>query len=237
MEIFERRNRVAHASGLINEDYVQRCNTIGFPVEGMKVGNALKLNPRYLHKAVDVLIEFGVTLSFVAWRKLADESDNDAFEYLNTVCYEMIVASRYQLAVWSLDFALHKQSRPRSEVTLRRLFINLANSQKKLKKPEACFKTLDELDWSAASDIFQICIASLKDDPERVAALLPRLAASGEVSKTSFREWPVFDWVRSSPEVMQVFEQTFGEPLSKDQRADKVTDPATPKVTGNLTVH
>lgn len=134
VEVFERRNRVAHASGTVNEEYIARCKSIGFPTEGMETGKTLRLNPKYLHKSVDVLTEFGVTLSFVAWKKLAGESENDAFEYLNSVCYEMIGAGRYQLAVWLLDFALHKQPRPRSDVTVRRMFINLANCYKKNEK-------------------------------------------------------------------------------------------------------
>jgi len=106
VELFERRNRIAHASGVVNADYVDKCKTLGYPTDNIELGKELKLSPRYLHKVVDVLVEFGVTMAFVTWRKLAPDSEGQAFETLNEVAYDLIKQRRYQLATWLLDFCL-----------------------------------------------------------------------------------------------------------------------------------
>ena len=62
------------------------------------------------------------------------------------------------------------------------MLINLANSYKKMKNEEKCQEVISSIDWTASGDNFQICIASLQGDVDKVVALLPGLAVSKAVT-------------------------------------------------------
>lgn len=230
VEVFERRNVVAHANGQASTTYIRNCKACGLNVEHVSPGSQLPLKQSYLHKAVDYLIEFGVLLSFVTWRKLDPPSEADAFERLNDLALDAIKRRRYGLAIWLLDFALHKQPRKGSDLIIRMMFINLANAYKKNNNEEKSQSTLNEIDWSASSDLFKISIASLNKDIATTCNLLKSLAASDSLSANSFRDWPVFDWVRGEAEIAESFEQAFGEALTMQvTTTDKApSDPSQP---------
>lgn len=213
LEAFERRNVVAHANGMVTPLYGTKCKTYGIPFKQETIGTRASLRPRYLHKAIDILTEFGVLLWFVTWRKVDPQSEKSAFSRLNMIAYEAVVNRRFHLATWLLDFALHKQSKGADEMTSRMMYINLANAFKKLDNRDRCDKTLAELDWSATSDLFSLSLASLREDTSLAASLLKGLASAGKLRAQDFRDWPVFDWIRGDLDVTRSFEEAFGEPL------------------------
>lgn len=213
IEIFERRNRVAHASGIIGDAYIKRCADLGLDTKHLVAGKKFPLRAKYLHKCIDILTEFGVLLAFVAWRKLESGSSARAYQELNQIAYIMIRKRRYDLASWLLDFALYKQPRLATESITRMMAINLANVYKNKNRGDLCSKTMNDFDWSASSDNFKISIAALNEDVEEVVRLLPQIARTGDIKKGEFREWPIFDWVRSDQRVLDAFKEVYGEPL------------------------
>lgn len=212
LEIFERRNQFAHAAGLVTDYYLDKCRSFRYPIEGLKNGDQFLLDPKYLHRAVDYLTEFGILLSFAAWQKLGDGKSNP-FSKLNSVCFELIVKRRYKLASYLLDFALHKQSCRTDDITKRMMQVNLANSYARLGKKEQAWKTLDELDWTACSDDFKICVAAVRGDVEAVCKILPKAVASNAIAKSALRSWPVFENVNESKDFAKAFEDVFLEPF------------------------
>jgi hypothetical protein len=99
VEIFERRNLVAHGNLVVNEPYIVNCKSAKYKdIEKLQVGEQLSLTPRYLHRATDVLSEFGILLVFVLWRKHITNSGEDAFRYINQTSYNIIHAKRSRLA-------------------------------------------------------------------------------------------------------------------------------------------
>lgn len=221
LEIFERRNIIAHSNGIINNIYIDKCKSYLYPIKEAKLGDAVKLDPKYLHKAIDILTEFGVLVWFVAWRKIAGHSEAQAYEKLNSIVFEAIKSKRFNLSIWLLDFALHRQPRNGGDLTTRMMFINLANAYKKKGNIDKCKETLGEMDWSATSDLFSLALASLKDDVEGASSLMAGLARSGKLTADQFREWPVFDWIREESTIEKAFEESFGEPLV--QRIEETT--------------
>jgi hypothetical protein len=214
VEIFERRNLVAHENLVVNRTYVERC--LEAKCKGVNLGDigaTLTLSRKYLHNSVDILSEFGILLIFALWRKHIAGGDESAFKEINDVCYDLIEVKRPRLANRLLDFALHKQKRGCSDLILRMMIVNLANSCKKMSDDDRCQKVLASTDWSASKDNFQICIASLRGDIDTVVALMPSAAASNAISAAEFREWPVLDWVRDDPKVNEAFEKVYGEPM------------------------
>ena len=223
VEVFERRNLVAHGNLIINRIYMKNCEAVGLTgSDKLELGRSLKLKSGYLHRSTDILCEFGIVLIFVLWRKHVKWSDEDAFKYLNGVCYNLIVEKRYGLARKILEFALQEQEHKCSDSVFRMMMLNLANCHKKLKSEEDCKKVIDRIDWTASKDKLQICIASLKNDVDGVSKLLRSVASSGDLTAEQFREWPVFDWVRNEVKVQEAFEAVYAEPL-RNQVAESVT--------------
>ncbi|MBO0733365.1 MAG: hypothetical protein J2P49_03440 [Methylocapsa sp.] len=178
VEVFERRNLVAHGNLVVNRAYVENCRIAKLKgIDQVNIWTTLSLGTKYLHNAVDVLYEFGVLLFFVLWRKhIGDEVDS--FEKINRICYELILAKKFKLASCLLDFCLHKQGRCCSDFVSRMMIVNLANCYKKMRDEDRCHKLIASVDWSASKDEFQICIASLRGNVEGVISLMPNKAIS-----------------------------------------------------------
>jgi hypothetical protein len=213
LEIFERRNQVAHASGVATQRYLDCCSRIKFPTDDIKIGEPLNVGTKYLHKAVDYLVEFGVSTAFMAWRKLDKDSGGRPFEKMNEVGYGLIIKRRYKLAGNLLDFCLHKQKCDADEVTKRMIYVNLANSHARLGKPDIADKILKEIDWSACAPNFQVCVAAVRGDVDEVCKLLPQAVASGALNKNALRTWPVFEGIKETKEFASSFETVFEEPF------------------------
>ncbi|WP_155006279.1 hypothetical protein [Sphingomonas hengshuiensis] len=213
IEVFERRNIIAHANGNYSQLYIDRCRSAGYPCDKVVVGDKASLRSKYLHKSIDTLTEFGILIWFVAWRKLDTKSEATAFSRLNMIAFGAIKGFRYELAIWLLDFALHRQPRNADEITTRMMVINLANAYKKTKKIDKCKEVLNAMDWTATSDLFALALASLNDDAEEAAKLVLNLARSDKLRAEDFRDWPIFDWIRSEIVVAKAFEEGFGHPL------------------------
>jgi hypothetical protein len=235
VEIFERRNLVAHGNLIASESYITNCRSAkDTDIEDITVGQQLSLTPEYLHKATDALSEFGILLVFVLWRKHIKNSAEDAFKYVSETCYDLISKKRSQLAQKLLEFALYKQPRACSDRVIRMMLVNLANSYKIMKNEPKCQEVISSIDWTASGDNFQICIASLQGDVDKVVGLMPGLAASKAIDAkaidaNSFREWPVFDWVRDDSKINETFERVYGEPM-RNKVAEGITSVKTTEV-------
>src|SRR4051794_13967984 len=99
--------------------------------------------------------------------------------------------------------------------------MNLANAQKKVKNNKRSEEILNAIDWSATTDVFRLCVASIREDIEGFTGLLRKVAQQEEDLKGYLREWPVFDWVRDCELVQNEIERIFGEPLVASGDNDK----------------
>lgn len=157
VEIFERRNLVAHGNLLINEIYLRNCKEAGLKsASSLSIGTSLELSPQYLRKSVDILLEFGILLVFTLTKKHVPNSDEQASTHFNAICYDLILSKKYTLAKNLLDFALNKQKRSCSDRNIGMITINLANCYRKMNKDNECKSVIDGLDWSASRDDFRM---------------------------------------------------------------------------------
>ena len=227
IEIFERRNLIAHGNYIVNSHYIRNCNKHGFDVSEDQDGKKLSLDEQYLSKSSDRLLEFGLSLMFVLWLKHFKDSREKAYESLNGRTYELIKDGQSRVAARLLDLALFKQTPSGSDRIKKMMTVNLANAYKKLKNGEKAQEVIADVDWSAATDDFQICVASVQGDIERVVELMPRVAQGELIKKSDFREWPVFEWVREEKSVREKFEEIYGEPIIDPTDEEKSNDPET----------
>lgn len=217
VEVFERRNLLAHGEKKFTARYERACRQIGDCNTIGTVGTSIELDRSYIEAAADTLDEFLILLIFRLWIKNSKKTIELAIEDINDCAYKAIFTSRYELAARLLDFALKVCGSSCGDRIRRMMVVNQANSHKLAGKPELAESVLSSHDWSATSDDFKISIAAIRGDTEQVVSLMPRVTADELVGKIGFRSWPVFRDQRKLPEFRAKFEEIFGEPLSREE--------------------
>lgn len=219
VEFFERRNLVAHTSGKVSGQYLDTCKAHGFDTAGLKPGDELRVTAEYLRQSIDLLLEFGIKLAHVVWRKLLPDQAEIAIQELNQTGYELISSRRYTVAARLLQFGLHETKKQGSELVRKMMVVNYANAEKLSGNADKAKSIIEKKDWSAAGDNFRISVAAVLDDVETVIKLMKSVVESGSVSLGSLRDWPVFETARSNPKFVSHFESSFGEKLFQDTSA------------------
>lgn len=222
LEIFERRNIVAHGKHIVNEIYLRNCKAFGYNVKNIKEGDKLNLDHIYLHKSVDTLIEIYVKICYLLWKKHFEPSDVNIAEIVSEIAFRFIEERNYSLALRLYEFLLNDKKSNFDESCRKKYIINLSNCYRNIEKNEACDDLLNKTDWSATSNTYRICVASLRDDLNEFLRLMPLVSNDEMISKTEIREWPVFKWMRSKDEVKLKFEELFGEPLRAPTRDETI---------------
>ena len=90
IEVFERRNLVAHGEDKFTSRYYDICAANDHKGSDKIVGKEIQLSPDYLTQALDILTEFNILLSFSFWRKEMAEDEPTIFAKLNTAAYDLI---------------------------------------------------------------------------------------------------------------------------------------------------
>lgn len=233
IEVFERRNLIAHGEPNYNQRYVDICINAGGAMPGKILGQPVELVTAYLRSAGDLLLEFSILLSFVLWRKHFEETEIEAFETLNETAFDLISNDRSVVARNILEFALSLKNPKITEGTRRMLVVNLASAHRHLGEDKRASEILDEQDWTASADHFKICVAALRGDVDTVSSLMRAVVDAKTVGKSSFRRWPVFKFLRKEPKFQQSFESIFEEPLDAKKTTTelKLDDTAVPPET------
>ncbi|KAA2213678.1 hypothetical protein F0Q34_06295 [Pseudoroseomonas oryzae] len=222
IELCERRNLLTHTGGTISSQYLKVCKDHGHNTKGIKVGSVLSVTPDYYKNSVEIIQELGIKLIHVIWRKLSPQDLNIADRELDDFCYRMIVGRKYKQAEKLLHFGLKTFKRHGSDATRKQMVINYANTVKLGGNKEKAIEALDEEDWSASTENYRICVAAIKDDLPAVTGMMKSAVNSGRIRVSNFREWPVFDSIRSDPMFVEAFEAEFGEPLLLDQESSSL---------------
>jgi hypothetical protein len=224
IEICERRNLFTHTGGIISEQYIKICNEHGCSVGDCTIGQVLTIDPEYYTRAVEVVLEFGMKLVQVIWRKFLPTETDDAENNLNHFSYRLITQKNYKLAAKMLKFGLTDMKKHGTEATRKMMVVNYANAEKLGGNVDVAREILDREDWSASTDRYRICVAAVKDEIETVISLMPRVVETKEMRISDFREWPVFETVRADPRFVEVFERSFSEKLLADRESTKPRD-------------
>ncbi|MBL9067641.1 MAG: hypothetical protein JNN10_15255 [Sphingopyxis sp.] len=228
IEIFERRNLVAHGESEFTDRYVRICQSHGHKGSEELLGKEVKLSYKYLVQMVNILIEFQILLALMVWRKRKGFSDKDLFPHINQACYKMVYQQLYVAPVNILEFCLSLKGSDADSSTRLMMIVNQASALKHNNDAEKCNKILDGQDWSASADQYKICVAALREDVSEVCRLFPSVAANSSISCDDFREWPVFDYVCKDDKFQKCFFTAFGELYFDEEKQDNISDP--PKI-------
>jgi hypothetical protein len=216
IEIFERRNLIAHGEKNFTKRYISICQKSGHKGSDKLLDVPIKLTFPYLYQTNQILLEFAVLLIFSLWRKHVPDEEGTAFSAVNQECYNLIRAKQYVVAIRILEYMHGLKNVNVTEIVRRMIVVNLASAHAHTKSEEQCEKILASLDWSASSDNFKICVAALRKDVDEVCRLMPFVVRMTLVEKENFREWPVFDLIRDDPRFSKAFFDIFGEPITRD---------------------
>lgn len=220
IEIFERRNLIAHGEKVFTKRYVENCSKAGDAEARGGIGEEITLSRHYLTNSVRILSEFSIISVFLIWRKQFPTESQDATDAVNENVYKFISQQRYRVAIDVIDFVLNLKGSSATQSSRMMMTVNLASAYMHADRSSEAIALLDSVDWSAAANNFKICVAALRIDIEEVSRLMPILNASGEMGREQYREWPVFDFVRDDPTFQTCFLQTFGAQLTQNVVAD-----------------
>ena len=212
IEITERRNLFVHCNGVVSEQYLSVCKRHGVDCSKVKVGAELNVTPKYFGLAYSVLVEIGIKLAHVLWRRLKPDQIEQADASVNNCCLDLIRDEKYAAAQTILDFAVGFKNFS-SETGRRILVLNRAQTYKWMGQHKKAMEILEAEDWDAANEKFQLGAAVLRDDFTTAAKLMRHIGADASPSKGDYRDWPMFRVFRETPEFAQAYEDIFGEPF------------------------
>jgi hypothetical protein len=213
IEVMERRNLFVHCNGIVSTQYLSVCSEEGVDCSKVEVGQELQVSSQYFDQAYTTIVEIGVKLAHVLWRKLKPDEMKTADGNLNNVCLDLIRDEKYTLAQNLLDFAV--QYKKFGDESIRRIFVlNRAQAYKWAGDNKKAREILESEDWKASNEKFQLGHAVLKDDFNSAAKLMRRLGTGGgSPSKGDYREWPMFKSFRTTPQFALAYHEVFSEPF------------------------
>ena len=212
IEMTERRNLFVHCDGVVSSQYIADCRAHGAKLdEEIKLGNVLTVNKEYFVNAVDCIMEIGIKLGHVLWRKLQPNQLGAADESLHLISYDLLVDEKYKLAKTLLQFATDTLKKHSSDSIRRMNLINLAIAHYYTGKKETASKILDSQDWSACEDKFKLAVSVLRDNYSEAEKVMKKIWKRGEVSREAYSTWPLFRKFRESKEFLRTYKKLFGE--------------------------
>lgn len=236
VEVFERRNLITHTGGRISEQYINICRQNGINTDNMSLGEFANINSKYFRSAVENLLEYGICLTQVVWRKIEPNNILSAAENLNSIAYDMMIKEKYSLSKAMLEFGLVKMNRFGSERIRKVMVINYAISLERTGNKAEANRILNSEDWSASTNDFIICKHAVLGEEEDAIELMETVVKQDIVRISDFRHWPAFDNLRKNRKFKEKFEEIFGEPLEIFNQ--KIERPALPlKGDASVEVH
>ena len=220
IEVFERRNLVAHGEPSFNERYAKICASVGFEGIDEHIGKKLDLKTSYQKQAIYILSEYAILMAFVLWRKHAPDREFEAFATLNEAAYKLTQNGHFKLAERILDFALSLKNVNVSEEVRKMMVVNHASAVGGRDGNSEVAAVLDKHDWSASALQYKLSVAALKQDVKLVTEIAPQAHKLG-FSMTQYRTWPVFRFIRDDKEFNDTLAQLYGERLVE---ADRVVE-------------
>lgn len=225
IEVTERRNLYVHADGRVSSQYLEVCRKHGVTgLQGVVKGQHLLVTPQYFRDAYQSLLEIGLKLSQVVWRKLEPSDREEQDESVVPLAYDLLQEQEYVVAQRVLEFARDKLINRSNTETQMICVVNLAQAYKWNGDEDRCRELVEAQDWSALEERFQLARAVLRDDFEGAGRLMRRTAGTSDdrIGRPAYESWPLFQKFRESSAFLDAFEAAYGE-------AFEVVTPAQPK--------
>jgi len=210
IEVTERRNLFVHTDGFVSNQYLEVCRKNNANIGKIGKGDELKVTPDYFRHAYETLLEMGIKVSQVLWRKQFPEQAKESDRSIANTTYDLLMNKRYGLARNLLSFAATGlKTKLHDEEELLHFKVNLAIALKNLDDKVEFTKCMASEEWHKKRDLFQLAEAVL-NERYHDAVILMRKVGKG-VHKADYRRWPLYEKFRNLPEFRAVFRELFGE--------------------------
>jgi len=211
IEVSQRRNLFVHTDGIVSRQYLEECKNHKCAIESeLSEGDSVGVPHAYFEEAASCIIEVGVKLAQVLWRKFMPDQSEEADDNLNGLAYDLIDHGEYKTAIKLLEFAVEFVKRPTQERKMT-FIVNLAQAYKWDGEDRQCERILSGVDWSALGDKFVLAEAVLREDWSRAIIVMRRVGSGGGIDKHNYRDWPLFRQFRKKPEFTQAYSDIFGD--------------------------
>jgi hypothetical protein len=212
-EVFQRRNLVVHNGGVVNTIYISKV-----PEdlrEGIKVGDGINISREYLDESISLFERNFILIAAELWKKL-DLDDASRSDVLIDIAFEHLQSERWKVAE-SLSYFISRDS----NAPKRSQLIGLINYWQSLKwqgRFSEVSQDVEECDFSANDEIFQLAKYVLLDENDRFFDLTPGMVDKGTIPSKALVDWPLFRQMREDPRFENLREELDiredGEPVS-----------------------
>ena len=228
VEITQRRNLFVHSNGIVSSQYLNICKDEGVKLGELKKGDQLEVDRDYFLKAFNVFYEVSVKLSQMALRILLLKKDKtaqgDIDKCIITNIYDLIVDKRYEVAIELSDFALDSKFK-HSDKDRIYLTLNRAQAYKWKGDDAKCQQLLAEEDTSAWSSELKCPKYALEGKLDKVCELILSTGKNGEILHAEqYRNWPIFQALRSEEIFREAFKTVFGDELEPDAKESEAKE-------------
>lgn len=211
IELTERRNLVVHADAQVSAHYLDTCEKYQIGTsKDLKVGDKLEISPKYYKQACECVIEIGLKLNQVIWRKILPEDLIKAETSFIDTTYDLLISKQYELAERILELSKEKNFAKVDTESRLLILINLAIALKGQEKNRECETLLSNEDFSALSLKFKLANLVLTEKYEEASELMKKIGKEGEIRQSHYREWPLFRWFRETEWFKSAFDAVYG---------------------------
>ena len=229
IEVTERRNLFVHADGLVSNQYIEICNRNKVTLEeGVSKGTELKVPPAYFKHAYQTLLEMGIKVAQVMWRKQLPDQLGNADHSLMKTTFDLLKTGRYRLAKNLLTFATTTLKNKLHEESVRLTYkVNLAIAIKALGEKKGFAECMASEDWGASDDKSELAEAVLNERYHDALKLMRTVGTS--IHKA---DYPELAGSRSSATLRSsrgCLQEIFGEQFDQHERPERHHSDATPE--------
>jgi len=207
IECRERRHLIVHNSSLVNKKYISRTKN---PFN-LKIGDTVHVDSEYFLNSCKEFFLAGLLLSYNSWGKWDKEEITQAIKEIMIDSFELLKQHEFELVARFTDYL--QKIEPRSdeqEDFLMRARVNRMIALKKLGNESTLTKELKDLKVGTASPIFKLAYSILAGKHENIVELIRQSKAVDELDIHRYREWPIYEFVRSIPEINSKIETELG---------------------------
>ena len=160
---------------------------------------------KYFEKSYRTIVDIGIRLSQVIWRKLRPNENDEADGNVIDVVFDFLVRGEYELAAIVSEFATHKVIKHKTLENKLVCVINKAQAYKWMGNNEKCKSILKGIDSSAYSDKFKLAFYVLDDNFEKAYEIIKKIGNNiEEMTKDAIAEWPLFKEIRKEDDFQKV---------------------------------
>jgi hypothetical protein len=201
-EIFQRRNVVVHNNSAVHSSYLAKVA----PElrKGISVGDKLAVPPEYLIRAIDIIELDFILVGAELWKKL-DPNDAKRGRALIDEAFTGLVAERWAVAEGISYFVMLDKGLPERDRLIGQL--NYWQSLKWQGQFDKIKPDVEEADFSAKDELFQLGRLALLSETKPFFDLLPSVIHSEKLTCAQLRDWPIFREMRKCEEYRKFYEE------------------------------